>query len=183
MVSLTTSLTSSGTFSISVLFASARTRRITSLARLPSSIIHSTERHAASTSGVPRRSQRRPASVGDDGGERLVHFMGDRGRQFAKGCYARYVCEFHLSIEEALFAGAQPLFRSLAVGHVDDKGNPFVWFPLEKRSGDQNRHASAIFEKVFFFARLEGSSRVQLCEGLVVDIAPFGRRQLRPSQR
>ena len=35
MISLTTSLTSSGTFSMLVLFASARTRRITSLARLP----------------------------------------------------------------------------------------------------------------------------------------------------
>jgi len=55
MVSLTTSLTSSGTFSRLVFFASARTRRVTSLARLPSSIIHSTERHAASTSGVPRK--------------------------------------------------------------------------------------------------------------------------------
>jgi len=51
MVSLTTSLTSSGIFSRPVFFASARTRRITSLARLPSSIIHSTERRAAFRSG------------------------------------------------------------------------------------------------------------------------------------
>jgi hypothetical protein len=30
---------------------------------------------------------------------------------------------------------------------------------------------------------LDASSRLQLREGLVVDIAPFGRRQLRPPQR
>ncbi len=63
MTSLTTSLTSSGTFSMSVLFASARTRRITSLARLPSSIIHSTERRTASRSGVSQSSQFRQASA------------------------------------------------------------------------------------------------------------------------
>ena len=63
MVSLATSLISSGTFSMSDLFASERTRRITSLARLPSPIIHSTERRAPSRSGVSRFSQRRQASA------------------------------------------------------------------------------------------------------------------------
>src|SRR6202162_5540260 len=116
--------------------------------------------------------------VGDDTGERLVHFMGDRCRQFAQGCYARYVCELHLSIAEALFAGAQPFFRSLAVGHVDDKGNTFIWFPLEKRAGDQNRHAAAVFAKVLFLTRMEGSNRLELCDDLFVGVAPFGRRQL-----
>ena len=46
-----------------VLFASARKRRITPLARLPSSIIHSTERRAAFRSGVSQSSQRRQASA------------------------------------------------------------------------------------------------------------------------
>jgi hypothetical protein len=114
MTSLTTSLTSSGTFSMLVLFASARTHRITSLARLPSSIIHCAERRAAFRSGVPRFEPAQTGlGVGYDAGERLAHFMGDRDHQFAQACYARYVCELRLSIEEALFAGAQPLLRSV----------------------------------------------------------------------
>ena len=103
MTSLTTSLMSSGTFSMSVLFASARTRRITSLARLPSLMIHSTERRAAARSGVSRSSQRRQASrVGDDGGERLVYFMGDGGGQFAQRRHARDMCEFRLRLAQCL---------------------------------------------------------------------------------
>src|SRR6476620_11677966 len=67
-----------------------------------------------------------------DGGERLVYFMGDRSCHLSQRRYACYVCELHLGIEEALLACAQFLFRPLAVGHVDDKDNPLVWFPLEK---------------------------------------------------
>src|ERR1700722_3310468 len=225
--------------------------------------------------------------VGDDAGERLVHFMGDRGRQFAQRRHARYACELHLCIEEALFAGAQLLFPPLALGNVvekdsnasglgvfdsegvnvipafelfgfifkshrlaregdpavnfepmffvlrrdfahpsaggifdsrlpfkrrvdlqktiidrllvlvkqnfnraktlvnrfeqhavilfrlaqfhlgpfafgqvDHEGNAFVWLPLEKRAGDQNRYAAAVFAKVLFLPRLEGSNRL-----------------------
>jgi hypothetical protein len=31
---------------------------------------------------------------------------------------------------------------------------------LENRAGDQHRHAAAIFAKVFFLTRLEGSKRL-----------------------
>src|SRR5467141_3170409 len=70
----------------------------------------------------------------DDGGERLVHFMGDGGCQFAQRRHARYACELHLGIEEALLASPQLLFCPLAVSHVDDKDNSLVSFPLEKGS-------------------------------------------------
>ena len=63
MTSLTTLLRSSDTFSMSVFFASARTRRITSLARLPSSITHSAERRAPARLGVSWSSQRTQASA------------------------------------------------------------------------------------------------------------------------
>src|ERR1700676_3946440 len=56
--------------------------------------------------------------VGHGSGERLVHFMGDRGCQFAQRRPARYACELHLGVEEALFAGAQLLFRPFAVGDI-----------------------------------------------------------------
>ncbi len=53
----------------------------------------------------------------------------------------------------------------------------------ERRRAEKNRHAAAVFAKVLFLTRLDGSSRLQLCDGLIVGVAPFGRRQLRPSQR
>src|SRR4030088_39524 len=79
---------------MSVLFASARTRRITSLARLPSLMIQSTALRASSRLGVPPSRQRR------------------------QGARARAQRELHLGIEEALFASAQLLFRPLAVGDI-----------------------------------------------------------------
>src|ERR1700730_12013400 len=118
---------------MSVFFARARTRRMTSLARLPSSIIHSTERHAASRSGVSRRSQRRQASA------------------LATPVETGWLSSWALEAVRS---------RRVAVVHVDDKGAPFVRLPLEKRACDQNRHATAVFTKVLFLARLEGSNRL-----------------------
>src|ERR1700693_5468706 len=42
-------------------------------------------------------------AVGDDGGERLVHFMRDRGRQFAQGCYAHDMRQVRLRVAQRLF--------------------------------------------------------------------------------
>src|ERR1700692_4846372 len=78
---------------------------------------------------------------------------------------------------------AQRLLGALALRQIEYEGDAFISVPLENRAGDQYRHAAAVFAKVLFLTRLGGSRRLQLCEGLVVDIAPFGRRQLRPSQR
>jgi len=72
MTSLTMSLTSSGTFCISVLLASARTPRRRRLARLASlsAQSHTPERRAAAKSGVRRyRARRRAASAFDTVGE------------------------------------------------------------------------------------------------------------------
>jgi hypothetical protein len=44
--------------------------------------------------------------------------MGDRGRQLPHRRDAISVCERHLGVEEPLFAGAQLLFRALAVGDI-----------------------------------------------------------------
>src|SRR5882672_3267392 len=56
--------------------------------------------------------------VGNDAGERLIHFMADGSCQFAQSRHARYVREFHLGFEETLFAGAQLLFRPLALADI-----------------------------------------------------------------
>src|SRR5258708_22996089 len=56
--------------------------------------------HVGSSAAEPAQTG---LGVGDDGGERLVHFVGDRGRQFAQGYYARYVCELHLRFAKRLF--------------------------------------------------------------------------------
>src|ERR1700722_1169423 len=56
--------------------------------------------------------------VGYDTGERLIHFVGDGGCQLAQCRHPRYACELHLRIHEALFAGAQLLFRALALGDI-----------------------------------------------------------------
>src|SRR6266404_9649390 len=102
--------------------------------------------------------------------------MGDRGRQLAQGCYAHDMLQVRLRV-------AQRALDMLALREIKHEGDAFISVPLEKRAGDQHRHAAAVFAKVLFLTRLDRSSRLQLCEGLVVDIAPFGRRQLRPSQR
>ena len=56
-------MTGHGDIPMSVLFASARTRRITSLARLPSLMIQSTALRASAKFGVSLSSQRRQAAA------------------------------------------------------------------------------------------------------------------------
>src|SRR5882672_8598494 len=116
----------------------------------------------------------------DDGGEWLVHFMGDGGCQFAQRRHARYACELHLGIEEALLASPQLLFCPLAVGHVDDKDNPLVWFPLEKSAPDQYRNAAAVFAEKFLLERLAAPGRAHLGQRILIGGGPLGGRQLRP---
>ena len=41
--------------------------------------------------------------VGDDSGERLVHFVGNGRRQFAQRGHAGYMCEFRLRAAQRLF--------------------------------------------------------------------------------
>src|ERR1700738_144119 len=78
---------------------------------------------------------------------------------------------------------AQRPLDMLALREIQHEGDAFISVPLENCAGDQHRHAAAVFAKVLFLKRSDGSSRLQLCEGLIVDFPPFGRRQLRPSQR
>ncbi len=89
---------------MAVFFASARTRRITSPA--PIAIVYDPFHRAARSVQVGSFAVE-PAQtglgIGDDGCERLVHFMGDGGRQFAQCRHARYVREFRLRLAQCVF--------------------------------------------------------------------------------
>src|ERR1700687_3171873 len=83
--------------------------------------------------------------------------------------------ELHLGV-------AQRLLGVLALRQIEHEGDALVLTVAERRRAEQNRHAAAVFAKVLFLTRLDGSSRLQLCDGPVVGVVPFGRRQFRPSQ-
>src|SRR5258708_20537892 len=69
----------------------------------PIAVIDNTFRRA-SRSGEVRSSAIEPAQtsfgVGDDGGERLVHFMRDGGGQLAQGCYAHAIRPVRLRVPQ-----------------------------------------------------------------------------------
>src|SRR5467141_779770 len=75
---------------------------------------------------------------------------------------------------------AQCLFGVLALRQIEHESDALALAVAERRRAEQNRHAAAVFAKVLFLTRSDGSSRLQLYDGLVVGIAPFGWRQLRP---
>src|SRR5258705_12426276 len=118
--------------------------------------------------------------VSYDARERLVHFMGDGCRKLPHRGNAIDVRKLHLGIEQALFAGAQLVLRSLALRHVDDEDNSLVSFLLEKGSTDQNRHAATVLAEIFLLVRRTDPGLAQLGYCILVGGGPFGRRQLRP---
>src|SRR5258708_39181003 len=69
----------------------------------PIAVIDNTFRRA-SRSGEVRSSAIEPAQtsfgVGDDGGERLVHFMRDGGGQPAQGCYSHAIAQVRLRVAQ-----------------------------------------------------------------------------------
>src|SRR5882672_6473468 len=119
--------------------------------------------------------------VSYDARERLVYFMGDGSRKLPHRGNAIDVRELHLGIEQALFAGAQLVLRSLALRHVDDEDNSLVSLLFEKGSADQNRHAATILAEIFLLVRLAGPGLAELGYCILVGGGPLGGRQLRPS--
>src|ERR1700676_5394682 len=77
---------------------------------------------------------------------------------------------------------AQRPLDPLPLRHVDYKGDALVLAVAERRRAEESRHAAAVFAKVLFLTRLDGSSGLQLCSGLVVGVVPFGRCQLPPAE-
>ena len=89
-----TSLMSRRTISGVVFLDSARSRAITSPASFAQSIIRSTALRTSSSCGTSRLSHLQPGiAIGDDCGERLVHFMGYGRGQFPQGRHPRHMGE------------------------------------------------------------------------------------------
>src|SRR5262249_53757559 len=123
---------------------------------------------------VPLQPPQASRAVGDDRGERLRDFMGDRGRQLAQRHHPRDVGQLHLGL-------VQRLFGALALGQVEHERDALVLPALEQRGANQDRHATAAFLDVLFLIRLGGSGRLQLCHTAVVGIAVFGGCQVPPA--
>jgi len=70
--------------------------------------------------------------VGDDGGERLVDFMGDRGGQLTQGCHARDMRQLHLCLVQRFLC----LLRANRRGYVAadrnfDEDLPIGYIPID----------------------------------------------------
>ena len=63
----------------------------------------------------PQQLQGIPKGVGDDGGERLVHFIGAQSCQFAQRRHARDVCKFSLRFAVSPLALSQVLLGLFAL--------------------------------------------------------------------
>jgi hypothetical protein len=88
---------SSATLAVPALCESARTRRITSAARLPSSMIRPpTQVRFIQIGSSAFEPPQAGLAVGDDGGERLLYFVCERRGQLSQHRHARDVGEFHL---------------------------------------------------------------------------------------
>ena len=96
---------------------SARSRVITSAARLASRMVRRAVSRAPSMFGGSAASIRRHgASVGDDARQRLIHFVGDRGRQRTQGRHSGHVGQLRAEL-------AERFLRSPLLGHVLHRGD------------------------------------------------------------
>ncbi len=119
--------------------------------------------------------------VGDHRGNRLVDFMGNRGRQLPHRRDAIGVRERHLRFAVSPLALAQVLLRLLALGQIEHEGDALVSVFAESRRADKHGHAAAVFPKVLLLESFAASRRSQLCHGPFVASLPFGGRQRRSS--
>src|SRR6516225_6684746 len=102
MTSRVTSFRSTASIADSFLVNRARTRAITSEARLPSRIVRRAVSRALDVRRVLGEHPQAGAGVSDDARERLVHFVRDGGGQSTEGGGPGYVCELGLCPPERL---------------------------------------------------------------------------------
>ena len=82
--------------------------------------------------------------VGDGGADWLLHFMGDRGRQFAQRRHARDVSEFRLRFAVSSLALSQILLGLFALSQIEHEGDALVAGAAESRRADKDGHAAAV---------------------------------------
>src|SRR5258706_221236 len=112
--------------------------------------------------------------------DRLVHFVGDRGRQLARRRDAIGVRELQLNLAISPFAFASLCLRALSVCQIDYECNALVAVLFKCCPTNQHGHTATVFSRVFFFEWLEPSATFLLFHPCVTSVAPVGRRQICP---
>src|SRR6516225_243954 len=85
--------------------------------------------------------------------DRLVDFMGNRGRELPHRRDAIRMRQLHLCLVVAPLALAQAFLGTFAFGQIEHECEALVTFFLEHRGANKHRNAAAVFPKIFL---LEG---------------------------
>src|SRR3984957_18026455 len=93
--------------------------------------------------------------VGFDRGERLIQFVGDRGRQLAHRRDAVGVGEFQLRLTVSMLVFASFCLNPLALSQIKYVGDTLVPTLFKCCPTNQYGHTATVFSGVFLFERLE----------------------------
>src|SRR5580704_6894746 len=112
--------------------------------------------------------------------DRLLDFVRERG-----GDLAHHADPLAMSQRDAgllkLGLGARPaLLGVLQLTQIEYQSEAGV--VVKRRHTDEDRHPAAILTEVFLFKWLQTSSRLELRQQALVLLAPFRRREIRPSE-
>ena len=121
--------------------------------------------------------------VGDDRGQRLVHLVGDRSREFREAGGLCRLGELVGGLSQRLFGAQLCRFRTLAFGQIEDVGDPLPGLPLEAGSPDQHGHPAAILPEILLLAGLHLARPREFFSLFVgMHFLPFRRRDVEPSK-
>src|SRR5262249_40896518 len=113
--------------------------------------------------------------VGAYRGQWLIDFVGDRCRHLTQRGDARHMRQLSLRF-------LQRFFSPLLFAQIQHESDTLLTTSLEHRGANHHGHAAAILLKVLLLERLDRPSRLYLCEGTLVAVAPFYRRQMGPAE-
>jgi len=77
---------------------------------------------------------------------------------------------------------AATLLQPAFVAQIQHESDTLLTTSLEHRGANHHRHAAAVLLKVLLLEWLDRTSRLYLCEGTFVAVAPFYRRQIGPAE-
>src|SRR5271166_370948 len=120
--------------------------------------------------------------VGERSGDRLVDFMGDRGRELPHCCDTVGVRELRLRLAVALLALARLGLRPFALSQVDYES--YTLMPgFEQRYADQHGHTATVLPEILLLHRLQPAVPPELYQPRCLSaIEPFRRREVPPVQ-
>src|SRR6266853_4207855 len=86
-----------------------------------------------------------------------------------------------LRFRQVRVTSSEGLLRPLLFAQVEDEHDALIR-TLKQRASNQHRQAAAIFPEKLLLVWLKHPGCQCLCQGTLVPLAPFGRRQIRPAQ-